>query len=188
MNVRVASPPEAEILRLVQGVQAGDHLAFEALYQATGPSMRRLIGSLERDPIAAEDLVQETYELIWTKIRMLRDPATFWGWVRRIAVNLTVRRQSQREKKGWLSFLTGRVSEPAVDPLATVPQRLDLEAGLARLAATDRAILVLRELHGLSYDEMSEILGLPMGTVKSRLHGARKKILEQLQGKGKANV
>lgn len=188
MNVGVASPPEAEILHLVQGVRAGDHMAFEALYQATGPSMRRLIGSLERDPVTAEDLVQETYELIWTKIRMLRDPATFWGWVRRIAVNLTVRRQSQREKKGWLSFLSNSTNEPAVDPFASVPGRLDLEAGLARLAATDRAILVLRELHGLSYEELADILGLPIGTVKSRLHSARKKILEQLRGKGKADV
>lgn len=188
MSTSAADSKETELFRLIRGVQAGDHVSFEFLYQATGPSVRRLIASLERDPSTAEDLVQETFELIWTKIGLLREPATFWGWVRRIAVNLTVRRQQQREKKGWLSLLSGAGREPTVDPLAGVPQRLDLEAGLARLAPADRAVLVLREMHGLSYEELAEALELPIGTVKSRLHSARKKILEQLKKKGSTHA
>lgn len=180
------SATDVTIEQSVLAIASGDHTVFDALYRKTSPAISRLIASLEKDAMIAEDILQETYEILWTKASNLRDPATFWGWLRRIAVNLTLRRQQQHRKKGWKSLLPiwFQPDPPAPDTTRDVSERLDLESSLAQLPAADRAILILRELHGYSYEEMSDILSIPIGTVKSRLHASRKKILNQLQTKG----
>lgn len=175
----------ADFVEYVLAIQEGDVKAFEDLYQISSSSLKGIIRSLERDPALAEDLLQETYELIWTKIHNLREPATFWAWARRIAINLTLRRQQQAERRGWRRWLPlwFQPDIPAANSTKDIPERLDLQTGLSRLAVADRALLTLREVHGLSYEELAATLSIPIGTVKSRLHASRKKILEILQEK-----
>lgn len=182
-----ATTPSQSVESLVQSVQRGDRAAFEQLYRLTRPGLARLIEALLGNASATEDLLQEAYVLVWTKIRVLREPATFGTWLRRIAVNLCLRRREQHHKKGWNLVVDPDLhgsTQAGGDPAAVVPGLLDLRAGLDRLPETDRALLILRELHGCSYDEMAEILSLPVGTVRSRLHASRKKILRELQEKG----
>ena len=179
----VQTERSTDFVEYVRAIQEGDITAFEELYQLSSSSLRRLIRSLERDPTLAEDLLQETYELVWTKIGHLRDPATFWGWARRIAINLTLRRQQQAERHGWRRWLPlWLLPEIAIaNSTKDIPERLDLQASLSRMPAEERALLILRESHGLSYEELSESFSVPIGTIKSRLHAARKKILRHLQ-------
>lgn len=177
---------EEGLIALVVATQRGDRQAFEQLYRRTRPAVARLIRALLGGLGGSEDLVQETYMRVWTKISALREPATFWTWLRRIAVNLTLRRQEQNSKKGWnLIVDPGEcdASSDRGDPARVVPGLVDLRAGLARLPARDRALLILREVHGCSYDDIAAILSLPVGTVRSRLHSSRKKILQQLNEK-----
>lgn len=178
-----------DFIHLVQEVQRGQRSSFEELYRKTRPSLWSLVRSLMNDDQAGEDVLQETYVIVWTKIRVLRDPSTFWGWVRRLAVNLCLRRRSQLKKKGWTRLAdpqTSAARAPSRDPIEHVPDMLDLKAGLERLPETDRALLILRELHGCSYEEIADILEMALGTVRSRLHSSRKKILKELQQKGPA--
>lgn len=177
--------PEFNLEKCVQDVQHGNSESFEQLYQQTGASLGRLIRSLERDPTLAEDLLQETFELIWAKIGSLREAATFWGWARRIAVNLTLRRQQQARRRGWRAWvpLWMQPDLPAPEPAHGISERLDLEAALDKLPASDRALLILREYHHLTYDELAITFSVPIGTIKSRLHSSRKKMLDLLQEK-----
>ena len=176
----------ADFVEYVLAIQEGDVKAFEDLYQISSSSLKGIIRSLERDPALAEDLLQETYELIWTKIHNLREPATFWAWARRIAINLTLRRQQQAERRGWRRWLPlwFQPDIPTANTTQDIPERLDLQASLSRMPVEERALIVLRESHGLSYEELSESFSKPIGTVKSRLHTARKKILRHLQQEG----
>lgn len=188
-NQQQAFLEKDEICSLVLATQRGEQYAFEELYRRTHSSIRRLIATLLPPSCPPDDLVQEVYVLVWSKIWALREPATFWTWLRRIAVHLTLRRQDQHRKKGWDRVVNPdkqATQQPAVDsdPAASVPKRLDLADSLARLPHKDRALLILREVHGYPYEEMAEILNIPVGTVRSRLHSARKKILNQLQEQG----
>lgn len=150
---------------LVRAAQAGDTLALARLLDRLAPFVGRICG-----PIAlaqGEDAAQEALIQVFRDLRQLREPAALRGWVRRLAAREAVRHaeRARRENPGVEASPLPVRDDPA---LAS-----DVRAVLSRLAPEQRAILVLRDLEGLSEQEAAAELALPRGTVKSRLHRAR---------------
>jgi RNA polymerase sigma-70 factor (ECF subfamily) len=159
----------AEERELVALAQRGDVLAMSRLMDSLAPWLARICGSIALEH--ADDAAQEALVQVMRDLRTLREPAALRAWARRIAVREAVRHARRDRQDGQRAGGTeiDALPAPAHDPgLAS-----DVRAVLARLAPEQRAILVLRDLEGLSEDEAAEQLGVARGTVKSRLFRAR---------------
>jgi RNA polymerase sigma-70 factor (ECF subfamily) len=140
---------------------------MDALVRALMPYVGRVCGAIALD--RGDDAMQETFIAVLRNLRTLREPRALHGWVRRIAVRESIRvARAGREEPVDPAALVG--AEVAPVDVATV---VDVQAVLARLAPEQRAILVLRDVDGMSESEAARLLGVPEGTVKSRLHRAR---------------
>ena len=158
---------------LVRAAQGGDVLALSLLMDRLAPWLARICGGIALEQ--ADDAAQEALLQVFRDLSTLREPAALRGWARRIAVREAVRHaQRARQERGraggddaaeTTAHSDGRAIDPGVAP--------DVRAVLAQLAPEQRAILVLRDLEGLSEDEAAEQLGVAKGTVKSRLFRAR---------------
>lgn len=153
-----------ELTRLVRAAQRGDGLAMAELLDVLAPAVGRWCG-----PIAlqdAPDAVQEALVAVFRCLKQLRDPAALRGWARAIAVREAVRvaQRAARERPAEIADVPARG-----DPMLAV----DIRDVLDRLAPEQRAVLMLRDLEGLDERTVGEVLGLPTGTVKSRLSRAR---------------
>jgi RNA polymerase sigma-70 factor (ECF subfamily) len=139
---------------------------MDALVRALMPYVGRVCGAIALE--RGDDAMQETFIAILRNLRSLRDPAALHGWVRRIAVREAIRVARGRDLP---------VDPAAIAPVEAVPvdvaTMLDVRAALADLSPQQRAMLVLRDVDGLSESEVADQLRLPVGTVKSRLHRAR---------------
>lgn len=175
---------------LVMRAQAGDRQAFgelverymqRAYYVALG-----LVGSHDD----ALDLSQEAFVRAYRARATIDPDRPFYAWlyqiVRRLCFNFIrdrkTRRRKMEEATPWLVDLAGR-GAARTDPGKRAERselRERLEAAIDRLSEREREILVLREFEGLKYREIAELLGLPIGTVMSRLYTARKNLAEQL--------
>jgi RNA polymerase sigma-70 factor (ECF subfamily) len=136
----------------------------------------------------AEDVAQEAFVQAYVKLSSFHRESAFYTWLYRIAFNIAVSRR--RRKKNEVSLDAGREDsgrEPTDDVEAPGEQLLRQEranlvhSALAALSDEHRSILVLREMEGFEYEQISEILDLPTGTVRSRLHRARLHLREQLK-------
>ncbi|MQY34347.1 ECF RNA polymerase sigma factor SigE [Streptomyces sp. RB17] len=163
-----STPYDPHLLaRLVEGAQRGDALAMDELLGVLAPYVGRICG-----PVALQDgadAAQETLITVFRGIRQLKEPAALLGWVRTIAV---------REA---LKFAGRRRRQPTVpveweEPPASADLHLasDLADALYRLAPEHRVVLMLRHVEGLSEQEVSALLEIPVGTVRSRLFRARR--------------
>lgn len=157
----------------VARAQRGDLEAFSRLTAArTGPllSAARLI---LRDEEAAADAVQDTLVQAWVDIKGLRDPARFDAWLHRMLVRLCLRAASRR-RTGHVREIQAVIQMPTQTPDAQrdLAARDELERGLRRLPADQRAVLVVRYYLDLPLAECAEVLGVPIGTVQSRVNRA----------------
>jgi RNA polymerase sigma-70 factor (ECF subfamily) len=156
-------------IRWVLRAQAGDRVAFDELLQAVQLPLYRYIVSLTGDSSLAEDILQEVFVLIYRKLGWLREPELFRPWAYRIATRETFK-WLQREKR-WKEQERDEevlLAIPADEAFAVelLPQ---LPSLLARLSPASRVVIVLHYLHELTLDEIAEVLGVAIGTVKSRL-------------------
>ena len=151
------------VQELVRRAQRGDPAALDALVRELSPYVGRICGAIALDD--GDDAVQETFIAVLRSLPNLREPAALHGWVRRIAVREAVRAAGKRAPVADVP----EQAAPVVD-LSTV---IDVRAALATMAPEHRAVLVLRDLDGFSEAETAELLDVPEGTVKSRLHRAR---------------
>lgn len=139
---------------------------MDTLVRALAPYVGRVCGAIALD--RGDDAMQETFIAILRNLKSLRDPAALHGWVRRIAVRESIRVARGRDVPVDPATIPSGHAAP-VD-IATV---LDVRAALTDLTPQQRAILVLRDVDGLSESEVAAHVGVPAGTVKSRLHRAR---------------
>lgn len=157
---------------LVRRAQRGDHEAFSALATAAYHRLYAVAHRVLRDGYAAEDAVQDALIRAWRDLRGLREPAKFDAWLQRLLVNACrdhVRRVGRRRELGGIAVDAG-VAGP--DDLRGVADRDELERGFLRLSVEHRAVLVLTYYVGLPAAEVATVLGIPVGTVYSRLHYA----------------
>ncbi len=174
--------------QLIVGALAGDSSAFGQLvtrYQdRLYNSLVHVVGSTD----LAYDAVQDAFVQAFVKLDTFEQASAFYTWLYRIAFNMAISRR--RRDKPTVSVEQAREElghEPAdrgagpADRLERHERACQVQAGLGRVSQEHRAILVLREVDGCAYEEIAEILGLPVGTIRSRLHRARMQLREQLK-------
>ncbi|KPC65220.1 RNA polymerase sigma factor [Streptomyces chattanoogensis] len=155
---------------LVRAARCGDALAMDDLLKLVTPYVTRLCSPIA--PADTADAVQESLLAVFRGLRGLRDPQAFYGWVRAVTVREAVR--VARRTAGETPADPEEIARLR-DLLPGVGNELTTEVRdlLARLPVQHRTVLVLRELEGLDERSTAELLGVPEGTVKSRLNRAR---------------
>ena len=157
---------------LVLRAQSGDREALDALLASVQEPLFRYVLSLVRERRSAEDALQETFVRVYRKLGYLREPGLFRPWAYRIATREAFR-QLKRERR-WAEQV---LDEDAQGALAAPPPRGEfghelsarLRETVAALSPASRAVVVLYYLHEMSLEETAAVLGVPLGTVKSRL-------------------
>jgi RNA polymerase sigma-70 factor (ECF subfamily) len=165
---------------LVGRAREGDRDAFAALAADSIGRLFNIAQLMLRDRDLADDAVQEALVLAWRDLRGLRDLDGFDAWLHRVLVRC-VYREANRERR--LSWRTVQVPEiPSYsDASCDVENRDALDRGFRRLRPEHRAVLVLRHYLGLSDDEAADALGVPAGTIKSRLNRATSALRAELE-------
>ena len=159
---------------LVSSAQRGDRAAFVDLMHPRVDSLFALAQRILRDVDRAEDALQDALVIAWRDLRGLRDPDRFDAWLRRVVVRECID-QATRERRRVANLRVLPVDGPtAPDDLLTLADRDQLERGFQRLPPDQRAILVLHHYEGYAPSEIAEILGIPPGTARSRLHHAHR--------------
>jgi RNA polymerase sigma-70 factor, ECF subfamily len=172
---------------LIAATLAGDSAAFGRL---VGLYQDRLYNSLLRVTGSAEDagdIVQDTFVQAYVKLDSFRGASAFYTWLYRIAFNLAMSHRRRERITVSLDGMKENLGSQPLDgqpsPAAQIERNEQIEmvhAALAELSDEYRAILVLREIDGYRYEEIAEILELPIGTVRSRLFRARLQLRDQL--------
>jgi RNA polymerase sigma-70 factor, ECF subfamily len=162
---------------LIDLARDGDAAAFESLVRSRMDAMYRLGLAILGDEADAADAAQETFVAVWRRLPSLRDLDRFDAWLQRVAVNscrMVLRARGRRRIREIPMADIEPVDELALDVAAA--GRLDAEvlrAAIRHLSLDQRAILALHHLDGRPVGEVAEILGIPVGTAKSRLFKAR---------------
>jgi RNA polymerase sigma-70 factor (ECF subfamily) len=174
----------SSIEEMVEALRSGQDGALENLIKKTEKACYHLALSILKDPDLSKDALQETYFLVYRRVGQLREPAAFKGWLYRIVTScchdiLRKRSKEVETDLGEREDLLGAKAEkrPTSDPSHEVPNREMIRSTFDGLADIDRQALALREICSLSYDEMSRVLSIPIGTVRSRLAKARKRFI-----------
>lgn len=183
---------------LVERAQRGDHRAFEMLVLKYRRRVERLVGRMVRDPALAQDVVQESFIRAYRALPQFRGEAAFYTWLYRIAVNTARRILVERARD---PVHTDTLSEGAPDgtqetfsvarepshdatPEAVMASRQVAEAvndAIEALSDELRQAITLREIEGLSYEDIAAAMACPIGTVRSRIYRARESIAERLR-------
>ena len=182
---------------LVERVQAGDKKAFDLLVSKYHQRVIRLISRLVRNPAEVEDIAQEAFIKAYRSIGQFRGDSAFYTWLYRIAVNSAknalkasnrrpipmsdlMKSDENEEGEAW-------PVESAIDfqtPEALLASRQvaqTVDAAIQSLAEDLRTAIMLREIEGLTYEEIAEAMNCPIGTVRSRIFRARETIAKQLR-------
>ncbi len=173
----------AELLRRI--AEQSDPAAFRELYLAYGPRVKAYMMRKGADAGTAEDLAQETLITVWRKAALYaHDKGSMTTWVFAIARNLRIDRL--RREVPWQELPEGRLAEASEEPLpdeamAEKERQHRVKAALDALPPEQKEVVALAYLEGLSHSEIAERLGMPLGTVKSRMRIAYQKIRQTLE-------
>ena len=188
------SPREADA-QLIERIQNGDKQAFELLVAKYQRRVLRLISRLVRDPAEQEDIAQEAFIKAYRAIPNFRGESAFYTWLYRIAVNTAknyLASQGRRPRtvgefqsdEDGESFGVDDVVEDNNTPYAVLHSRQVAETvnkAIERLPSDLRMAVTLREIEGLSYEEIAQAMDCPIGTVRSRIFRAREAIAQDLR-------
>jgi RNA polymerase sigma-70 factor (ECF subfamily) len=157
---------------LVERAREGDHDAFAALARASSQRLFALARLILSDSEAAADALQEALILAWRDIRALREPDAWEAWSTRLTVRACYRLAKQERRRKRLQRVAVGEDDPALafEPPLDILDRDEVERGFMALDPDQRAVMVLHFYQGLPLHEVASILGIPTGTVKSRLH------------------
>ena len=156
---------------LIGRAQHGDEEAFASLAVAVGDRLHAVSHRILRDIELAEDATQQALLSIWRDLPQLRDPARFDAWSYRLLVRACY--AEARRTRHWTPDLHIVPTEASTgEGLSSVVDRDQLERGFRRLSLDHRAVVVLHHYLDLPLDEVADVLGVPVGTVRSRLHRA----------------
>ncbi len=175
---------------LIARAQEGDVASFEALVQPLQPRLLRLILAVTANREDAEDCLQETLLRAYRALPSFRADASFTTWIHRVALNVT-RNWLRAEARAASSRIAERVGQYAkdlapgpYDQLAAAETARALKRALAALPDHYREPLLLRHYRDMSYEEIAEVLQIPIGTVRSRLAQGRVHLLRRLAALG----
>jgi len=176
---------------LIERSRAGKPEAFGELvvrYQdRLYNTLIRVCGEAEE----ARDVTQEAFVQAFVKLDSFRGNSAFYTWLYRIAFNTAISRRRRRKPTSSLDEAREAAGVEPADPdarpeanLEREEQAVQVRAALATLSAEHRSVLVLREIEGYDYETIGEMLEVPVGTVRSRLHRARMQLKEEMEAKG----
>jgi RNA polymerase sigma-70 factor (ECF subfamily) len=144
------------------------------------PRLRRYARALVGDRATADDLVQDTLERAWAKLHLYRRGTDLRAWLFTVMHNVHVNRIRATRAVEPLEDDMPELAQPQREPDALLVR--DLDRAIARLPADQRAVLLLVTLEEMSYEEVARTLGIPIGTVMSRLSRAREKLRAMMAG------
>ena len=164
----------------------GDRLAFSELVRRYQDRIYRFVMRMVRSREDALDLTQETFVRAWQALPQWRPEAAFSTWLFQIARNLAIDHLRRHKSVQFVSDDAAAIDLPQDRPgpeaqAETAEDYRLLEAALQQIAPEHREILLLREVEGLSYDEIAQVLAINPGTVKSRIARARDALLAKMQ-------
>jgi RNA polymerase sigma-70 factor (ECF subfamily) len=166
---------------LIGRAQRGDEEAFASLAVAAGDRLHAVAFRILRDTDLAEDASQQALLTIWRDLPQLRDPARFDAWSYRLLVRACYA-EGRRTRRWAPKVRLLPADEPEVsEGLNSVVDRDQLERGFRRLSIDHRAVVVLHHYLDLPLDEVADVLGVPVGTVRSRLHHAMRGLRAALE-------
>ena len=158
----------------VERAQRGDHDAFAVLAEAALTRLDAAARLILRDAELGRDAVQEALIRAWRDLPGLRDPDRFDAWLYRLTVNACLDQARRRRRRPIEVELTpiqmGTAGDDAGDPARVFADRQQLDEALGRLEPEWRAIVVLHYYVGMPLPQVASLLGIPLGTAKSRLH------------------
>ena len=193
-----AAPSDSDAM-LVERTVAGDQKAFELLVIKYQRRIQRLIGRMVRDVDLVEDIAQETFIRAYRALAQFRGEAQFYTWLYRIAVNTAKKALMELKRDPTVSensFKSGQSDESdETSPLenelisSETPEAVlagkeiaqMVNAAMEALPEELRQAITLREIEGLSYEEISEVMNCPIGTVRSRIFRAREAISARIK-------
>ena len=169
-------------VELIRRIRRGDDSAFQQLVDRHGRRLLGLAVSMVGNVADAEDVVQETLAGAFRGFGDFQRRSSVRTWLTRILIKRVARhRRRQRLRKTLpIEHAAGRSAGGRAEP-AQADVRMDVAAVLERLSEEHRTVVVLREMQGMSYEGIADVLGIPRGTVESRLFRARQKLKELLK-------
>ena len=186
-----SSPTQDTDLQLVERTVAGDQRAFELLVIKYQRRIERLIGRMVRDVDLVEDIAQETFIRAYRALHQFRGDAQFYTWLYRIAVNtakkflMEMKRDPVLSENQFKNDDDDETNSPGIEltsdetpesVLAAKEIATAVNAAMDALPEDLRQAVVLREIDGLTYEEIAEVMTCPIGTVRSRIFRARESI------------
>lgn len=165
--MELSNPAKQEIF-LVLRAQAGDREALDELLKLVQEPLYRYIVNLVSSRALAEDILQEVFILIYRKLSWLREPEVFRPWAYRIATREAFK-QLKRERRWMDSSVDETALEEMPAPAIYAPTPEQISQLIEQVSPASRAVIVLHYLHEMQLDEVADVLGLALGTVKSRL-------------------
>ena len=187
-------PKEAEDDRILVGrARQGDRDSFGILVRRHRNRAFSVAYHVVRNREDALDISQEAFARAFTSLPTFKGEASFTTWLHRIVVNLAIDSMRRKQRAGIVTYDDTRVMAGERDADLTAPEdpataletkqvQSLLARGIAQLPPAQRAVLVLREIEGMSYEEISRAVGCTLGTVMSRLFYARRKLQQVLKG------
>ena len=177
--------------RLIAECLQGDTAAFGVLVRRYQERLYNTVYRMVGNAEDAYDVVQEAFLSAYQSLESFKGDSLFFTWLYRIAVNTAI--SLKRKQRAVVSIDAGRNGEPGIDPhdpseanrpghaMEQAEQQRRIRQALARLSPEHRAVLVMKDMEGQKYETMAEVLDVPIGTIRSRLHRARLELRELLE-------
>jgi RNA polymerase sigma-70 factor (ECF subfamily) len=193
-----ATPAQADVseLELVKQCQAGQTEAFDELVTRYRTRVFAMIYNMVHNEQDAWDLAQESFVKAWKSIKRFRRHSSFYTWIYRIVMNVTIDWLRKKQIKGAGTEFDDSIQLKEVDPASrTLPKadplphermqhgeiRAKIDNAIAQLSPEHRAVILMKEIDDMRYHEIAEALGCSIGTVMSRLFYARKRLQNLLR-------
>ena len=173
-------------LELVRAAREGDRDAFDLLMTSLIDELYRVARLILRDADRAEDAVQEALVRCWRDLRTLRDPERFEAWLHRLLLH-TISNEARRNRRLTATVVVLRGEPRQADETGLVANRDELERVFGRLSIEHRTIVVLHYYLGFTVEEAAAVIGIPVGTAKSRLHYAMEALRAALDADARSN-
>jgi RNA polymerase sigma factor (sigma-70 family) len=173
---------------LVERAMGGDRDAFAELQRRSIDRLYATARLILGDSDLAQDATQEAFIAAWRGLRGLRDPDRFEAWLRRLTVSACYREARKQKRRSRAEGRIRPIDTDSSDPARVTADRDELDRALEALDPEGRALIVLHYYLGLPMQETAIALGLPIGTVKSRLHRTKQQMRATLEADARQPV